>query len=243
MAQAALSRPSLQLSSWSCIGPRRRASASCSFSEEEKSNSEATAPETETSNPKTEEIPPSSSEGVEWDSQADVEEDLMSSIGHEDCMSEVELWEQFERQIYNQIEVEETDVAKEIREEEAAALAEVGESQPEASPREMKEVHRFFPAGRILHVITLLTEVETEESEGDSTSSSPRENGQLEEEKVGIFLTPRTLYSKLRLSQTMISDHLMPVYRRQIEKLITELEKEEASNSPVTHGKSGEASN
>ncbi|KAF2300943.1 hypothetical protein GH714_018481 [Hevea brasiliensis] len=117
------------------------------------------------------------------------------------------------------------DLAKEIREEEAAAMAEVGMSQSESTAPETKEVHRFFPPGKIMHIVTL--PFDSAENEVDSLSSSDSENTQpLGEAEVGIFVTPRSLYGKLRLSQTMISDHFMPVYRRQIEKLIKELEQE-----------------
>lgn len=145
-----------------------------------------------------------------------------------DQMTEVQLWQQIENELYNRMEVEEADMAKEIREEEAAAIAEVAESNPQSSVPEMKEVHRFFPPGRIMHIITFMPEMNGSDS-GDSTSSGVTDNGNQTpaETKVGIFLTPRSLYSKLRLSQTMIADHFMPVYRRQIEKLITELQKEE----------------
>ncbi|KAF2300926.1 hypothetical protein GH714_018347 [Hevea brasiliensis] len=104
-------------------------------------------------------------------------------------------------------------------------MAEVGMSQSESTAPETKEVHRFFPPGKIMHIVTL--PFDSAENEVDSLSSSDSENTQpLGEAEVGIFVTPRSLYGKLRLSQTMISDHFMPVYRRQIEKLIKELEQE-----------------
>ncbi|KAF5931738.1 hypothetical protein HYC85_027909 [Camellia sinensis] len=259
MAQAAWSRPSLRLSSWSCMGPRRRLTAAHSFSKEEGSALESSSPRTETSEPflthtletttsmveETTEVPISSSQAMVWDSEiecscsnemsphADMDhnlddgEDLMGHNTHEDRMTEVELWQQIENELYNRMEGEEADVAKEIMEEEAAAIAEVAESQPQCSLPEIKEVHRFFPPGRIMHIITLLSD--NVSSVDDISSSSDRDDDQPAETKAGIFHTPRSLYSKLRLSQTMISDHFMPVYRRQIEKLITELEKEEAA--------------
>lgn len=259
MAQAAWSRPSLRLSSWSCMGPRRRLTAAHSFSKEEGSALESSSPRTETSEPflthtletttsmveETTEVPISSSQAMVWDSEiecscsnemsphADMDhnlddgEDLMGHNTHEDRMTEVELWQQIENELYNRMEGEEADMAKEIMEEEAAAIAEVAESQPQCSFPEIKEVHRFFPPGRIMHIITLLSD--NVRSVDDISSSSDRDDDQPAETKAGIFHTPRSLYSKLRLSQTMISDHFMPVYRRQIEKLITELEKEEAA--------------
>ncbi|PSS07310.1 Sn1-specific diacylglycerol lipase [Actinidia chinensis var. chinensis] len=264
MAQAAWSRPSLQLSSWSCIGPRRRATATHSVSKEE-GNALESSPRAETSEPfltdsrettamaETTELSISSSESMLWDSgigcscsnemglhtdmdpNLDVGEDPMGHNEHEGCMTEVELWQQIESELYNRMECEEADVAKEIREEEAAAIAEVeAEGQVPSSVPEIKEVHRFFPPGRIMHIIMLMSDPDG--CEGDGTSSSERDNGQPGETKVGIFLTPRSLYSKLRLSQTMIADHFMPVYRRQIEKLITELEKGTASDNHPSSG-------
>lgn len=272
MAQAAWSRPSLQLSSWSCMGPRRRLTAAHSFSKEEGSALESSSPRTETSEPflthtletttsmveETTEVPIPSSQAMVWDSEiecscsnemsphADMDhdlddgEDLMGHNTHEDRMTEVELWQQIENELYNRMEGEEADVAKEIMEEEAAAIAEVAESQPQCSFPEIKEVHRFFPPGRIMHIITLLSD--NVRSVDDISGSSDRDDDQPAETKAGIFHTPRSLYSKLRLSQTMISDHFMPVYRRQIEKLITELEKEEAALDNYHSGeKPGEA--
>lgn len=272
MAQAAWSRPSLRLSSWSCMGPRRRLTAAHSFSKEEGSALESSSPRTETSEPflthtletttsmveETTEVPISSSQAMVWDSEiecscsnemsphADMDhnlddgEDLMGHNTHEDRMTEVELWQQIENELYNRMEGEEADMAKEIMEEEAAAIAEVAESQPQCSFPEIKEVHRFFPPGRIMHIITLLSD--NVRSVDDISSSSDRDDDQPAETKAGIFHTPRSLYSKLRLSQTMISDHFMPVYRRQIEKLITELEKEEAALDNYHSGeKPGEA--
>lgn len=251
MAQAAWTRPSLRLSSWSCMGPRQRATSSCSSFKEE-SNLECSSSErangerllsyqrktTGKTMTGTVELPVSSAEGIEWtseiecscseevneDADGDVDgddgEDLTCDNRNEDRMSEVELWQQLEHDLYSRRDGEEMDVEKEIREEEAAAMAEVGEAQPESSATEIKEAHRFFPPGKIMHIITLLSD----EAESDTPNTSESDTSL--ESEVGIFLTPRSLYSKIRLSQTMIADHFMPVYRRQIEKLIEELEKE-----------------
>lgn len=256
MAQAAWIRPAL-LSSWSCMGPRHRVTAVSNS--KEAGNSSEPSSRIESSEPlltsptrakttiESTELSISSSEGLEWSSEIecscsdemgphshgdaclDEDEDIMAQDGHEDRMTEVELWQQLEHELYNRPDGEESDVANEIREEEAAAIAEVGEA-PQSSAPEMKEAHRFFPPGKIMHIVTLLSE--GAECEGDGTISNDTVDAQsVETSKVGIFLTPRSLYSKLRLSQTMISDHFMPVYRRQIEKLIRELEKEEVSNT------------
>lgn len=264
MAQAAWTRPGINLSSWSCIGPRHRGTAARSNSKEDVRSQESSTNKADTSEPlltspqrnssattiETIDYHASSS-GVEWTSEiecscsdephhdrdADLDdgEDLISHHSHEDRMNEVELWQQLEHELYDGTEGEEADVANQIREEEAAAIAEVREELPDSPVPETKEVHRFFPAGKIMHIVTFHSDVV--ELEGDSpTSSDSSDNGQrTTEAKIGIFLTPRSLYSKLRLSQAMISDHFMPIYRRQIEMLIKELEEEEAVND-LNHG-------
>ncbi|KAB2611131.1 hypothetical protein D8674_019163 [Pyrus ussuriensis x Pyrus communis] len=264
MAQAAWTRPSLGLSSWSCMAPRHRASVALSNSNDEGSYAGSSGGSTETSDPlftppkritssaaiETIDLPVSSSVGMEWTSEIDcsysdrMRQDTDGEVGderegltdhdrHEDRMTEVELWQQLEHELYDRTEGEDADVANEIRnaeneirEEEEAAIAEASDGQPESSAPDMKEAHRFFPAGKIMHIVTFY-------HGGADSESSHSGNEQPEETSVGIFLTPRSLYSKLRLSQTMISDHFMPVYRRQIEKLIKELEEERASIGEV----------
>ncbi|KAJ6327405.1 hypothetical protein OIU78_014311 [Salix suchowensis] len=228
MAQAAwTTRPSLQLSSWSCIGPSPP-SHSCN--------------NTTTASIGTIELP--ASVEAKWTSEieysctdemashahmgADLDdgEDLISD-SHDDRMNEVDFWQHLEHELYERSDSEGADVVKEIREEEEAAIA---EDQPGSTASGTKEVRRFFPPGKIMHIVTL--HLDSAESEGDTPTSSGSDNSQPPvETKVGIFHTPRTLYGKLRLSQTMVSDHFMPVYRRQIEKLIKELEKEEAAGN------------
>ncbi|KAK9281465.1 hypothetical protein L1049_004368 [Liquidambar formosana] len=206
MAQAAWTRPALRLSSWSCMGPRHRTTATHSNSKEEGNFSESSSTETQTSEPllgsphktttiiETIELPVSSSEGTKWTSEiecscsdemgphadGDVDIDdvggIMGHDRHEDRMTEAELWQQLEHELYDHMEGEEADVAKEIREEEAAAIAEVGESQPESSAPEMKEAHRFFPSGKIMHIITLHSD--EVECEVDAPPSSDADNGQ-----------------------------------------------------------------
>ncbi|RVW52140.1 hypothetical protein CK203_077835 [Vitis vinifera] len=184
MAQAAWIRPAL-LSSWSCMGPRHRVTAVSNS--KEAGNSSEPSSRIESSDPlitsptrakttiESTALPISSSEGLEWSSEIecscsdgmgphshgdaclDEDEDIMAQDGHEDRMTEVELWQQLEHELYNRPDGEESDVANEIREEEAAAIAEVGEA-PQSSAPEMKEAHRFFPPGKIMHIVTLLSE-------------------------------------------------------------------------------------
>lgn len=269
MAQAALTRPAL-LTSWSCIGPRHRGAAAQSNTGEGES-CENSPPKTEQSEPllvspskvqstSTIDLPVSSSSAMEWTSEmeyscsddivqfcdditgADVSEEHTDRKSLDDHMNEVELWHHLEHELYDENGGRESDVVKEIREEEAAAIAEVGQEEPETSSQEMKEVHRFFPPGKIMHIVTFHTDASSSEREGDASPSSENDNDHQHqvETKIGIFLTPRSLYSKLRLSQTMISDHFMPVYRRQIEKLIKELEEEASPRSHNHHEDSDE---
>ncbi|PNX83823.1 Sn1-specific diacylglycerol lipase alpha [Trifolium pratense] len=252
MAQAAWTRPNLNLTSWSCIGPRRRATGHSNSKEDGCSPSSSASDNAESSEPlifsprkginaKSLNLPVSSSVD-EWSTEiecenesnadADIDNDLHLSenmIDHEryeDQMSEVELWQQLEHELYDRPEGEEADVAKEIREEEEAATTEVVGQTRNSSAPEVDEVHRFYPPGKIMHIVTLHSDSTEIESDGSRTSSTSSDDSEQIETKIGIFLTSRSLYSKLRLSQTMISDHFMPIYRKQIERLIKELEEE-----------------
>ncbi|KAL8171623.1 hypothetical protein V2J09_023427 [Rumex salicifolius] len=211
--------PSLRISSWSCIGPRRRVVNN--LSGEDGGDSPITPIETQPL--------ASSAMDIEMDASvvADGEELIDRHAGGDDHLTEVEMWHQLEHELYDDEEAD-ADV-EEIRKEEAEAVAEVaGDAHTDdvsTSEHEVKEVHRFFPAGRIMHVITLHESDDELEDIHGNTETTPDEAA-VSDTEVGIFLTPRTLYSRLRLSKRMISDHFMPVYRRQIEKVIADLEKE-----------------
>ncbi|XP_028763269.1 uncharacterized protein LOC114721580 isoform X2 [Neltuma alba] len=243
VAQAAWRRPALGLSSLSCMGPRCRvmvdAHSNCT---EEVNSSKCSAFDIEeTSEPllssrkgvhvaavQNIELPVSSPVGkMNSDSEGDVDND--SDEDHHrpgNSMNEVESWQQLKHELCDRTEAEEADVTNETREEEVATMEEETNSQALSLAPQVKEVHRFFPPGRIMHIVTLNSSpAKCEENEASPTSSSS-DNSQPDETKIGIFLTSRSLYSKVRLSQTMISDHFMPVYIRQIEMLIKELEAE-----------------
>uniref|UniRef100_A0A1J3FJW7 Sn1-specific diacylglycerol lipase alpha n=1 Tax=Noccaea caerulescens TaxID=107243 RepID=A0A1J3FJW7_NOCCA len=246
-AQSMLTRPALSLSSWSCMGPRRRVPASQSNSEHRLESSEAMSEvRPETSDPL---LVTTSSDSMEdetagkWKSEAECsnDDDTSPCIGVADLdecedpaeidtceerMTEAELWQQLEHDLYHDDSSElpeEADVAKEIKEEEEAVIAEAGVAQPEIRTPEMKESHRFLPPGKIMHIVTVRHEAMEVNEEEEEDGSAMERSETVEEGRVGIFLTPRSLYSKVRLSQRMISDHFMPVYRRQIEALIQEL--------------------
>ncbi|KAJ0895728.1 putative fungal lipase-like domain, mono-/di-acylglycerol lipase, alpha/Beta hydrolase [Helianthus annuus] len=224
MAQAAWTRPSIDIASWSCMGPRRRPVVASSNSPESSSSSNNATESISTAL----EFPVSTSSDeatTAWHSD-EANADVAST--HEDRMTEFELWEQLEHELYDQSEgQEEADVAKEMREEEEAAIAEGGKNP---TP-ETKEAHRFFPAGKIMHIVTIpqVAERGTDDEASSSESDDDDERDRVVEDRVGLFLTQRSLYSKIRLSRSMITDHFMPVYRRQIEKLIRELEKDDTS--------------
>ena len=254
MAHAAWTHHSLNLSSWSCMGPRRRSMSphsNCKDSPDSPASANAESSDPLLSSPKKRmttaavqnmDLPVSSSI-AEWSSEIECScagemnedgdvglsdsQDMMDHYRHEHHISEAELWQQLEHELYDKSEGVEADVVKEIREE-AATIAEVTDEQIQSSAPEMKEIHRFFPPGKIMHIVTLHSEVAENENDGSPASTSS-DNSQPDETKIGIFLTSRSLYSKLRLSQTMISDHFMPVYRRQIERIIKELEEEESA--------------
>ncbi|MED6193794.1 hypothetical protein PIB30_022709 [Stylosanthes scabra] len=245
MAQAAWTRPSLNLSSWSCMGPRRRAISHST------SKDEVIAPTYSTSNnaesldqplctikkgasSKNMNLPVSSST-EEWYSESMINEghadrsdngDILEGSLHVDDESEVLLWHQLEHQVYESSNSQEANVVKEIREE-TTEITEVTGAQTQSSTSEMKEVHRFFPPGKIMHIVTLHCNASESESNSSRTSTSSDGSDEPDETKIGIFQTPRSLYSKIRLSQTMITDHFMPVYRKQIERLIEEEEEED----------------
>ncbi|EEC74117.1 hypothetical protein OsI_09173 [Oryza sativa Indica Group] len=247
VAQAAWTRPALQLSSWTCIGPRRRTntvSTSTVTSEEIRATtndgSESTSLLTETTEiVKTETMQFASSEEVQSSSEVSdavgmmdekVDSDGEDIIDHhvdEDRMTDVELWQQLENELYRRSEDDE--IVEDMTE--SAITEEVGGTAEDVlSETNDKEVHRFYPPGKIMHILTSTIEetVSAEESsvphEDDTTGDS--------DTRIGIFLTPRSLYGKLRLSKMMINDHYMPIYRRNIEQLIAELEKD--SSFPVS---------
>jgi hypothetical protein len=170
-------------------------------------------------------------EYIDHELDGEEEEDLITSesiIDHsvEEDISEDYLWHQLEQELKRKSEEdqqereEEAAVAKEIIEDEenvvatANEIAGHGSTDVELSLSDANENVRFYPPGRIMHIVSL--------SPSDSITNGV--DGQ--KIKVGIYLTRRSLYGKLRLSRTMINDHYMPIYKRMMEQLINELEHE-----------------
>ncbi|KAE8076822.1 hypothetical protein FH972_015447 [Carpinus fangiana] len=237
VAQAVVKTRS-SLSSWSCMGARRRHVGPLMESKVEdlpeaalsERNSKSAATDGITREPSLNKVERNSSSGGSVHDDTDEEEQLLpddaviSGSTVED-ITEGELLFELERELQrqdNEADIraqEEAAAAIEITEEESI-LADAVESINPISSSDVSESHRFYPPGRIMHIVSV------------PSSDTPNiDNGTHTEEHVGIFETPRELYSKLRLSKTMINDHYMPMYKKMIEMLIRELENEEACGS------------
>ncbi|CAH2078921.1 unnamed protein product [Thlaspi arvense] len=245
------------ISSWSCIGPRRRAISSQLNSKvtdlpeasaiiPERRSTEALLAETvvigRKGHKKAEHCSSSSSESDRDESdEGEEEEEPLISIDQvitetssiEEDVTEGELWDELDKELTRQekerdseaIE-EEAAAAKEITEEETVITgggeSSTGQDQSpvSASSTDFIESQRFYPPGKIMHIVSVTeTESETERDEvmvvGTTTTTV---------ERVRLYETPRELYRKMRLSRRMINDHYMPMYKKMMELLITELE-------------------
>ncbi|XP_030545598.1 uncharacterized protein LOC115751755 [Rhodamnia argentea] len=224
------------LSSWSCMGARRRNVGSLSNSKVEEQPEAPLRLDKACESHLTEETMIESvqshkelhsSEGSGIDS-SDEEEELIprgrATSEEAENITEGELWYELEKELQRQEEEpdiqaqkEEAAAAKEITEEENE-IADASESpKPGTSSPDSLETHRFYPPGRIMHMVSLPT---SDDANMDHDGSH--------EERAGIYETPRELYSKIRLSRTMINDHYMPMYKRMMELLIRELENDDA---------------
>lgn len=173
----------------------------------------------------------SSSSGGSGNDDTDEEEvallpdDREVTTSAKEDITEGELWFELEKEL--QGHGDESDVQAQ-GEEAAAVVIEITQEESmladavegkAPNPSDNSESLHFYPPGRIMHIISLPP------SNGDDsvhTEAGPAE------ERVAIYETPRNLYSKLRLSRTMIKDHFMPMYKKMMELLIRELENEEA---------------
>ncbi|KZV40625.1 hypothetical protein F511_23421 [Dorcoceras hygrometricum] len=233
VAQAVI-RTRSSMTSWTCIGPRRRAVVSSSNSKTDdvlefphiivERTSETLVISTESLVHRTEYDSPSS--GESGPDETDEDEDLIRidkvvTTSSSEEITEGELWNELEKKLQMkeseancQITEVEEDVVKEIAAEEKA-LSDALDSETPLTLSDVSDNHHFYPPGRIVHIVSI--------------PSSELDNPGLvytEEERVGIFETSRELYSKLRLSRTMIKDHFMPMYKKMMELLIVQLENE-----------------
>lgn len=154
--------------------------------------------------------------------------------------TEEDLLEHLERELDRQREAciserqEEEEVAKKLTQEEeekvAATAAKAGSNCIVVDSRAQgRELNRFFPPGRIIHLIAFDTEKAAEVDEDMAMASASTAERRCSH--VGLFLTDRNLYGKVRLSRTMINDHYMPNYKKTMEAVLTDLENEIHQNS------------
>lgn len=240
VAQAVV-RTQSSLSSWACMGPRRRAVAPSNLKLDElaevsllsgrtsevshitERSSEASSKDAETNITVQYSSSTSNGSGPE---DTDEEEDLthVEKVMSPPTLKEIaegELWYELEKELQRQEEEadvheqEEAAVAVEEIVEEENALADAVESHTPISSSDVSDHQHLYPPGKIMHIVSMASP--------DTMDDSPSE------EHVAIYETRRELYNKLRLSTTMIKDHYMPMYKKMMELLIRELENEDDS--------------
>ncbi|WJX27786.1 hypothetical protein P8452_16571 [Trifolium repens] len=234
----AVVRTRSSLSSWSCMSARRRNVGPSPNSDteditevsllSERISGTLLTEETVTASVLTDEH--NSSSGGSGHDDTDEEEQLIASnqditTSTVDDITEGQLWYELEKELQKQDDTidihdqeEEAAAAKEITEEENQ-LADAAECSNSITTSDNLDNHQFYPPGRIMHIVSMPSD------NSDSNSDDPIE------EHVRLYETPRKLYSKLRLSKTMINDHYMPMYKKMMELLIRDLEKDSSSNS------------
>ncbi|KAL2921232.1 Sn1-specific diacylglycerol lipase alpha [Bienertia sinuspersici] len=235
VAQAVVrTRPTL--SSWSCMGARRR-NVVQSINPKEDDMVETSLITTPASEILVAEVAsteteihdgsynfPSEASGDDSDSEEEREQLLSAdqeiTASTMEAVTEGELWYQLEKELKKQEEAEaqvqaqeeEAAAAQEITEE-AHLLADAVEKKKHISSSDMQENHQFYPPGRIMHMVCVPVSNDASSSDDDTL-----------DERVGIYETPRHLYSKIRLTKMMINDHYMPMYKKTMERFINELE-------------------
>ncbi|PWA80589.1 mono-/di-acylglycerol lipase,Lipase, class 3 [Artemisia annua] len=241
VAQAVV-RTRSTLSAWSCMGARRRpvgnaptddfSETSLILEKHADSLTSDTGPDHDSNN-----IDHCSSSGGSGSGHDDSdEEELLIPVDHTTSKSEhitegellYELEKELQRQeneahIQAQQEEEEA-AAEEIIEEEKVIADSVDAEQPLLSSDNSENYH-LYPPGRIMHIVSIMSNnpVDQEQDHDHDHDTLIEEH---EHENLGIYETPRELYGKLRLSRTMINDHYMPMYKKMMEKLLVELEKQ-----------------
>ncbi|KAK3164227.1 hypothetical protein QOZ80_1AG0014410 [Eleusine coracana subsp. coracana] len=234
----AVARSRSAFSSWSCMGARRRGVGVVAASPKGDMTTETHITSTVESGSFIVEQPGTntveelqySAASVSVHDEADEEEALLSehetSREHaEEEITDGELWFEFEKDLDRQSEVEaqtrqeEAAAAKEIIEEESAVLKNVEDRQSFSS--DILETQQFYPPGRIMHMVAM-----------PLTDAGPDDPAATDDCSVGIYETPRDLYSKIRLSNSMINDHYMPMYKKMMEILIEKFAKDE--DNPCT---------
>ena len=231
VAQAVV-RSRSSLSSWSCMGPRRRnvgpglntkGDDMTEASVISERSSDALVTEVVTINRVQTKVECNSSGGSGRD-DTDEDEPLIAvdrviTTSTVDEITGGELWYELEKELKRR----ESEVDLQAHAEEAAAAKEITEDEnvladvsSESKNTDASENLRFYPPGRIMHIVSI-----------PSSDAADLDDDGSNDDHVGIYETPRELYSKIRLSRTMINDHYMPMYKKMMELLITELEKED----------------
>lgn len=220
----AVARSRSALSSWACMGARRRPVGVIAVSQDEMTaethvkttvDSESFVVEQHVTEVVEELQYAATSISVheETEEEALLSEHETSREHAEEEITDGELWFEFEKDRDRQAEVEartreeEAAAAKEIMEEESAVLKNVEDRQSFSS--DSLERQQFYPPGRIMHMVAM-----------PPPDAGPDDPIVTDECTVGLYGTPRHLYSKIRLSNTMINDHYMPMYKKMMEILI-----------------------
>uniref|UniRef100_A0A3B6FM62 Fungal lipase-like domain-containing protein n=1 Tax=Triticum aestivum TaxID=4565 RepID=A0A3B6FM62_WHEAT len=220
----AVARSRSALSSWACMGARRRPVGVIAVSQDEMTaethvkttvDSESFVVEQHVTEVVEELQYAATSISVheETEEEALMSEHETSREHGEEEITDGELWFEFDKDRDRQAEVEartreeEAAAAKEIMEEESAVLKNVEDRQSFSS--DSLERQQFYPPGRIMHMVAM-----------PPPDAGPDDPIVTDECTVGLYGTPRHLYSKIRLSNTMINDHYMPMYKKMMEILI-----------------------
>ncbi|OAY77313.1 Sn1-specific diacylglycerol lipase alpha [Ananas comosus] len=230
VAQAVV-RSRSTFSSWSCIGARRRSVGSVANSKEETTTETLTLLQHGTTEELVGELQFDisrvsdheeidiyrASDHEETEEEALLQESVVTTVSTTEEITEGELWLELEKELKQQEEAnsqareEQAAAAKEHIEEEAAAVLKAVDEKKSISADAL-EGQQLYPPGRIMHMVAL-----------PPADSDPNENIVINECDIGLYVTPRELYSKIRLSKTMINDHYMPMYRKMMELLIDKL--------------------
>ncbi|CAM6057870.1 unnamed protein product [Sphagnum tenellum] len=238
-AQAVVRRPSLGV--WSCIGPRHRNVAATTSSQPSLNgvSSSFAAGDKEKVDNSTVVNELSSGSVTQADSELpsssmtcspkSVAEELGEELLWQHLAQELQRQHTTEGEMSRQVREEEEAVAREIAEEEehvaSTAASELGQDRIVSEKEEPEsDLRRFFPPGRIMHIVSPLM---------DSNESNLEKESVDKNMKVGLFLTDRSLYGKVRLSRTMVFDHFMPTYKHAMENLIEQLERELCETSSL----------
>ncbi|KAL6908091.1 hypothetical protein ACP4OV_002261 [Aristida adscensionis] len=112
--------------------------------------------------------------------------------------------------VHHRSDNEETDQEEKATDQEhMEQLLKVLRSSPADSQEEQQQL---YPPGRIMHMVEL-------PSSEEPFTSEQRHRDEL----VGVYETPRSKYSKIRLARSMIRDHYMPRYIQTMEMLVDKL--------------------